>query len=544
MILKPVGVRDERSITMSNAVNNSGFYFEPGEELFQQTKLIGGGDPLGGPPRKEGEGPYKRLILKNVIVIDGEGNPPHGPHDIIIEGDVIKEVRNFLSGRPPEPGDREIDCNGKFVMPGFVNAHVHIGCSMQATVKGPYAPSEYVYKLWLAHGITTVRDCGSLFGFDWTEGEARKSEANEITAPRIHAYPVLGFPWYNTDITDAKAAKAWVEHVADKGAKGIKLFGQYPAVMEATIKEARARGLRVCCHHSVNMATAWNVLDSVKAGLTSSEHFLGFAEALNETSSTQNYPFDYHYDNELMRVRQDSNMWKVINPGSPKWKDVIETMIEHDFSICPTLVPWETARDVERFRNSEWHKDYTHPTLMRFFYPNPANHWAYYWDWTTQDEIDMRNAYQKWMQFLFDYKNAGGRVVTGDDTGFGYSLYGFGFIRELELFQEAGWHPLEVLSAATIKGAELLGVDKEIGSILPGKKADLQVVDENPLMNWKVLYGTGHKRLNFATGQVDNVRALRYTIKDGIVYDPAQLLEDCKEIVAKQKAIEAKEAAV
>lgn len=105
--------------------------------------------------------------------------------------------------------------------------------------------------------------------------------------------------------------------------------------------------------------------------------------------------------------------------------------------------------------------------------------------------------------------------------------------------QEAGWHPLEVISAATQKGAELLGLEDQIGSIKPGKKADLLIVDENPLANFKILYGTGHTRLDLATGKVDKIKALRYTIKDGIIYDSAKLLEDVRDIVAKQKEIEA-----
>ena len=153
----------------------------------------------------------------------------------------------------------------------------------------------------------------------------------------------------------------------------------------------------------------------------------------------------------------------------------------------------------------------------------------------------MKNAFRMWMQFLYEYKNAGGRITAGSDVGFGYTLYGFDFIRELELLQEAGWHPLEVIAAATIRGAELLGMEDQIGSIKPGKKADLLVVDENPLENFKILYGTGHTRLDLAAGKVNKIKALRYTIKGGIIYDSAQLLDDVKNIVARQKQIEATE---
>jgi hypothetical protein len=104
------------------------------------------------------------------------------------------------------------------------------------------------------------------------------------------------------------------------------------------------------------------------------------------------------------------------------------------------------------------------------------------------------------MEFLNDYKNAGGRVTTGSDSGFIYKLYGFGYIEELELLQEAGFHPLEVIRAATLHGAEAVhepkGTRIEFGTVRPGMLADLVLVEQNPLANFKVLYGTGHFRLN------------------------------------------------
>jgi imidazolonepropionase-like amidohydrolase len=104
----------------------------------------------------------------------------------------------------------------------------------------------------------------------------------------------------------------------------------------------------------------------------------------------------------------------------------------------------------------------------------------------------------------------------------------------MELLQEAGFHPLEVLRSATIQGAQALGMDEQIGSIRPGKLADLVVTQHNPLENFKVLYGTGHFRLNDEDQPV-RVGGVRYTIKDGIVYDARELLLDVREIVRKAR---------
>ena len=138
------------------------------------------------------------------------------------------------------------------------------------------------------------------------------------------------------------------------------------------------------------------------------------------------------------------------------------------------------------------------------------------------------------MTFINEYKNRGGRVTAGSDSGFIYQLYGFAYIRELELLREAGFHPLEVLRSATLAGAELLGAEKEIGSVEVGKLADFVILEENPLQNLKVLYGTGSIRIDENNKPI-RVGGVKYTVKDGIVYDAKKLLEDVKAIVDKQK---------
>ena len=104
--------------------------------------------------------------------------------------------------------------------------------------------------------------------------------------------------------------------------------------------------------------------------------------------------------------------------------------------------------------------------------------------------------------------------------------------------QEAGFHPLEVIQAATLNGAELVGLADQIGSLVPGKRADIVLVRENPIRNFKVLYGTGHMRLNPETGELQRVGGVAYTIKDGIVYDAQALLGDVRRMVAEETQVE------
>ena len=181
---------------------------------------------------------------------------------------------------------------------------------------------------------------------------------------------------------------------------------------------------------------------------------------------------------------------------------------------------------------------------MAFFEPSRDNHGSYWYDWTTHDEVAWKNFYHVWMRFINDFKNAGGRVTTGSDAGFIYELYGFGLIQEFEMLQEAGFHPLEVIRSATLNGATTLFEPKgrpiEFGIVRPGLLADLVVVDQNPLQNLKVLYGTGALRLNDQTGVAERVGGVKYTIKDGIVYDAKKLLADVNAMVEKQRAERAK----
>jgi imidazolonepropionase-like amidohydrolase len=133
----------------------------------------------------------------------------------------------------------------------------------------------------------------------------------------------------------------------------------------------------------------------------------------------------------------------------------------------------------------------------------------------------------------------GGRVTASDDAAFIYNTWGFGYIHELELMQEAGFHPLEVIRGATMHAAEALhepmGKPIEFGIVRAGMLADMVIVDQNPLQNLKVLYGTGAMRLNDRTNQVERVGGVKWTIKDGIVYDAKKLLADVGAMVEKQK---------
>jgi len=490
------------------------------------------------PARETGDGPHKRLILRGGIVVNGEGAPARGPMDIVIENDRIVRMVNvgnpgvpIKSARRPvaKTGDIEINVEGQYILPGFIDMHGHIGGSAENI------PAEYVFKLWLAHGITTVREPGSFNGIDWVIDHVKRSEKNTIAAPRI--IPYFGFGLGQSEpITTPDQARKWVKKIAKQGAKGIKFFGAPPKIMAAALEEAKKQQLGSMMHHAQLEVTNMNVIDSARLGLTTMEHWYGLPEALFEHQHIQNYSAEYNYNNEQHRFAEAGRLWQQAAPfDSQQWNKVRDELISLDFTINPTMTIYEASRDLMREMNADWHQEYTLPTLWDFFQPSRYAHGSYWFDWTTDDEIAWKKNYQTWMSFLNDYKNHGGRVTTGSDSGYIFKIYGFGYIRELELLREAGFNALEVIQAATINGAEALGLEDEIGSIRVGKKADLVIIDQNPLRNFKVLYGTGHFRLD-DNNQPTRVGGVNYTIKDGIVYDAKALLKEVRDIVKQAKA--------
>ncbi len=489
------------------------------------------------PQVSEGKGPYTQLILRGVMLINGTGSPPYGPVDVVVTGNRIHQVVAVGNPGVPidnnrrpklQPGGMEMDCNGMYLMPGLIDMHGHIGGTGQGT------PAEYVFKLWMAHGITTIRDPSAGNGLEWTLRHKAWSAANKITAPRILAYTVFG-QGNRGPITTAEEAKRWVQENAKKGADGIKFFGATPVVMEAALQENKRIGLRSACHHAQLDVARWNVVQSARAGLTSMEHWYGLPEAMLDKRTLQDYPADYNYQNEQHRFEQAGRLWaQAAAPYSEKWNAVMDELLELDFTLDPTFNIYEANRDLHRARRAEWHDDYTLPSLWNFFGPSRVSHGSYWFNWGTEQEIVWKKNYQLWMTFVNEYKNRGGRVTAGSDNGFIYQTYGFGYIRELELLREAGFHPLEVIRSATLYGAQALGMDSLIGSIEPGKLADMVLVDANPLENLQYLYGTGAIFLN-EENKVVRKGGVRFTIKDGIVYDAKQLLADVKKIVEKAK---------
>ena len=209
-------------------------------------------------------------------------------------------------------------------------------------------------------------------------------------------------------------------------------------------------------------------------------------------------------------------------------------MVDNNVAWDPTLVIYEASRDLQRARTQPWFEDYLHPTLEEYFRPNPANHGSYFIGWSSTDETFWKENYRIWMAALRDFERMGGLIGVGEDAGFIYQMYGFGVIREMELHQEAGFHPLKVIQHATLNNARILGAEDQIGRIRQGHLADLIVVNGNPLEDLKVLYPTGTTAIK--DGKETRAGGVEWTIKDGIPYNGPRLMAEVKQMVAKARA--------
>jgi hypothetical protein len=284
----------------------------------------------------------------------------------------------------------------------------------------------------------------------------------------------------------------------------------------------------VAHHVGVEETTAW---DDVTLGTRSIEHWYGVPDAAFE-EGVQRFPSDFNYNDETHRFRYAGRIWR--EADSSRLNELLHAMVETKVAWDPTLVIYEASRDLQRAQTQPWFADYLHPTLEEYFRPNPANHGSYFIGWSSTDEAHWKENYRIWMQALRRFERLGGLIGVGEDAGFIYQMYGFGVIREMELHQEAGFHPLKVIQHATLNNATIMGEEARIGRIRAGHLADLIVVNGNPLEDLKVLYPTGTAAI--VDGKEVRSGGVEWTIKDGIPYHGPRLMREVRDLVARARA--------
>ncbi len=491
------------------------------------------------------QGPFARLVIRGAMIINGTGGPTYGPADVVVENDRITEIRTVgdpISGitaeNRPAPGDYEIDADGMYLLPGLIDGHVHVA-GPSDTRSG--LPVDYYYYLHLAHGITSVVDVVGSEPLQANVELGRQVERNEVDAPRVFAYARLSnsgqpvrFDGFTDIVSTPEQGREWVRAAAEAGAVGLKLRGNPPDITEAIIDEAQTLGLKTTMHMEQLAFGQMNLVTAARMGLDRQDHWYGLAESMLTEQSIPTWQPSFVNNGEEQRWREAGLSWQwAAEAGSEQWNAVMDELLERRFTLAPTMVFYDYLRDPMARRTLEWHQDYTTPALMKRWEMKVVNHPGIT-DWTSQDETTWRNFFTRWQTFLKEYNRRGGRIVAGSDAGSGYNLWGFGLIRELELLQQAGLRPTEVIRSATLYNAEFLGA-KDLGTVAVGKIADMFLVDENPLNNLKVLYANGHLRYNPSTQQLERIGGVKHTIRGGVVYDAALLNARIKEMVKEVK---------
>ena len=332
-----------------------------------------------------------------------------------------------------------IEAAGKWVMPGIIDAHTHLG---DAGI-----PADYIPKLWLANGITSVRVFSGTEDDDAAVSLARAQRAGRASfdAPHVVVYPF----WRGSDprLWDSTAARAVVREWKAKGFDGIKVAGKpglLPDILPVLADEAAKQGMGVAVHIGQDGVYPMNAVAVAGSGVTTIEHHYGYAEATFWNRGMQDLPADHDYGNELKRFRSTGRVWddaEMDRLYGPVMDTLLALSAKGHFTMVPTFSVYEDQTDLTRARTLPWLEAYTWPSIMTSWTPNLEVHGSFYLEWTSQDEAAWSRLFIRWLPWVNEFKNRGGHVALGSDTGTSYHLYGFGTIREMELMERAGSTP-------------------------------------------------------------------------------------------------------
>jgi len=425
------------------------------------------------------------VALTNARVIDGTGEPAREGYTLVLRDGLIAAMGSSVS-TPPPAGARIIDLTGKSVLPGLVMLHEHLYYPTGPGVYGQLGQS--FVRLYLAGGVTTMRTGGNMNGFMDISLEQRV-EAGEIAGPAIDATaPYVNGPnpfLQMTALGTAAAARRHIDYWADAGATSFKAYMQISReALGAAVQAAHARGMKVTGHLcSVTYAEAAGL------GIDNLEH--GFFAATDFVADKQ--PDVCPGQGRGQQTIAD------LDPQGAPFKALVKTLVDQRVALTSTLTVFEAGMPGRPVPPGV---DVLLPSLTAQFEANRARTAAS----TTPSVVPA--LVPKAMQLEREFVRAGGMLVAGTDpTGGGGVIPGFSNQRQLELLVEAGFTPLEAIAIGTRNGARFLGRDGRIGTIAPGKQADLMVVAGDP------------------SRAIGDVRKVETVFRQGVGFDSQRLIQ-------------------
>jgi imidazolonepropionase-like amidohydrolase len=433
------------------------------------------------------------VALVGVQVLDGTGSPPKPAQTVVIENGRITAVGPAADVAIPA-GAHRVEGSGHTVIPGIVGMHNH---TFYTTSQRESQMNVTSPRLYLASGVTTIRTTGSFSPY--SEINLKRSiESGEIAGPRMHVTgPYISGKGASTEmaqVTTPEDARRVVSYWADEGATWFKAYTLISrAELEAAIDEAHRRGLKFTAH-----LCSVTFREAVDLGIDGLEHGFFTNTEYDADKKPDECPPDYQESLRKLDIRGE------------QVQATVRHMIENDVALTSTLAVYELyvpGRPPLEDR------------ILRAIAPEAREEYLVQRKEIAAAAKDsvMGDIFPRAQAFEHMFYKAGGLLAAGvDPTGSGGALPGFGDQRNYELLLEAEFTPAEALQIMTLNGAKVLGVDKDLGSIAPGKIADLVLIEGDPV--------TRHAE----------IRNVVTVFKDGVGYDSKKLIDSVEGLVGIQ----------
>jgi imidazolonepropionase-like amidohydrolase len=367
------------------------------------------------------------IAIIGVRVIDGLGGPPLEDAVVIIDGTRILEVGSRGSVTIPDHAIR-YEASGKTLMPGLVDSHLHS------------VNDDAFLNVILKRGTTSFRDPGHPFRFyQVLDFEKYAMPRAFLTGSHLDGYPGV-YKDHAMLVKNHSHARQQVYDYVSKGSSGIKIYFRLPLEYYTTIvKAAEACHIPVFAHLELVDAD-----DAIRAGIDGIEHVTSFGTAIADPSQAMEFKNNVRAHSS---ARSDGRyqLWSRIDLESERVKEVLQVAAQHQLFFSPTLTTFERQSDDPRAKEHE------------------------------------AKAFENMLAFVGMAHKAGVKIVTGSHTSGWYADYGWAYQREMELLVKSGLTPMEAIQSSTILNAEYFRSESRIGSIEPGKLADLLLLDANPL---------------------------------------------------------------
>jgi imidazolonepropionase-like amidohydrolase len=446
------------------------------------------------------------VALTHVRVIDGTGAPAREDQTVVLSKGKIESVGNASAANVPA-GAQLLDLHGYSVIPGLVGMHDHMFYPMGNAVFGEMAYS--FPRLYLAGGVTTIRTTGSLEPY--TDLQLKKAiDAGEMPGPKMHVtgpYLEGAGSWaiQMHQLTGPDDAVKTVNFWLDQGVDNFKAYMFITRVeLGAAIQAAHKRGAKVTGHLcAVNFREAADLgIDDLEHGLFVDTEFIAGKKP-----------------DECPGSGEDPVAMSKLDANSGPLHDMIQYLIQHHVAVTSTLPVFEMGSFPGRPTMQQRVLDALSPDARSQVLESRvrSSDTARIRKRFGSDVAPYAAAFKKEEEFEYAFSKAGGLLLAGlDPTGMGGVIAGFGDQREVELLVESGFTPLEAIHIATYNGAQFLGDLDRIGTIAPGKQADLVVIKGDP------------------SAKIEDIENVETVFKDGVGYDSAKLIESVRGMVGSR----------